>query len=617
MKTILPITTSFPNTYMYLPMSVLIVHDETQDWLHENFINICCDNSKNGRLLNVGNGFMGFYNSVFEYSVSTYDDVNALQIIERLKSELIRGNYAYIYLDEYYISAKSSYNTSHFRHQSLIYGFDDEKKIFNAVAFDKTDHYAQLEYSYSEVTDGYLSGIQCEDPLVIEPFGVAFFKIIPEFKHKLCFRNVINSLTDYINSSFPKDYKYTHSNLIEYGITVPQMQTCQGPFGLNVVKEIADYILNRSLGQMDFRDFNRVHFLYEHACMLLDRLNYYFDYLTEKYRNDFLSLIKTYEDIVAKYEKARFLYLKMKMTYSNANDIIEHQRNNIFKIANILKEIVPQEKDCINSVIEILSQFNSEKELAAVSYRTKYREGIDYIITKTQHSDEKFSLMIKFPVPKRVNAICLKSIADVTLCADGEYIESIYYSRNISMYDYSIVSINNTVSEISIYVSSCFGIDGKALDIGIFGGNLLYEKKAFASSVWEDCSDIGTDKHSPEKALNEDSKSYWRAKSQIENYNGQDWLEVDLAETKTINRIVLAENDDYPKITEYEIIYCDEAGNYKKLLKTGFISGEKQVIDFSAIKTSKLRINFITGKSDMANQAEPTVVSFEAYYITE
>ena len=74
----------------------------------------------------------------------------------------------------------------------------------------------------------------------------------------------------------------------------------------------------------------------------------------------------------------------MKMTYSNANDIIEHQRNNIFKIANILKEIVPQEKDCINSVIEILSQFNSEKELAAVSYRTKYREGIDYIITKTQ-----------------------------------------------------------------------------------------------------------------------------------------------------------------------------------------------------------------------------------------
>lgn len=133
MKTILPITTSFPNTYMYLPMSVLIVHDETQDWLHENFINICCDNSKNGRLLNVGNGFMGFYNSVFEYSVSTYDDVNALQIIERLKSELIRGNYAYIYLDEYYISAKSSYNTSHFRHQSLIYGFDDEKKIFNSM----------------------------------------------------------------------------------------------------------------------------------------------------------------------------------------------------------------------------------------------------------------------------------------------------------------------------------------------------------------------------------------------------------------------------------------------------------------------------------------------------
>ena len=185
------------------------------------------------------------------------------------------------------------------------------------------------------------------------------------------------------------------------------------------------------------------------------------------------------------------------------------------------------------------------------------------------------------------------------------------------MYDYSIVSINNTVSEISIYVSSYFGIDGKALDIGIFGGNLLYEKKAFASSVWEDCSDIGTDRHSPEKALNEDSKSYWRAKSQIENYNGQDWLEVDLAETKTINRIVLAENDDYPKITEYEIIYCDEVGNYKKLLKTGFISGEKQVIDFSAIKTSKLRINFITGKSDMANQAEPTVVSFEAYYITE
>lgn len=204
------------------------------------------------------------------------------------------------------------------------------------------------------------------------------------------------------------------------------------------------------------------------------------------------------------------------------------------------------------------------------------------------------------------------------MCADGKYIESIYHSKNISMYDYSIVAVNKTVSEISIHANSCLGIDDKVLGISIFGGNLLYGKKAFASSVWKESDGIDEGiVYSPEKALNEDSVSYWRAKSQIRNYNGQDWLEVDLAETKTINRIVLAENNDYPKITEYEIIYCDEAGNYKKLLKTGFISGEKQVIDFSAIKTSKLRINFITGKSDRANRAEPTVVSFEAYYITE
>lgn len=617
MKKILPITTNFPNSYMFLPMSVLAVHDETKDWLHENFINICCDNSKNGRLLNVGNGFLGFYNSVFEYTVSTYDDVNSQQIVERLKSELIKENYSFIYLDEYYVSVKSAYNNYHFRHQSLIYGFDDEKKIFNAIAFDKTGHYAKLEYLYSEVIAGYLSGIQCEDPLVIEPFGVAFFKIAPEFKHKLCFRNIINSLTDYINSSLPKDYKYTQSNLIISGTIVPQMQTLNGPFGLNVVKETADFILYRSSEQqMDFRDFIRVHFLYEHASMLLDRFNYYFNYVTEKYRNDFLLLIESYKDIVSKYMKARLLYLKMETTYSNDSDKVEHQKRYVYKIANILKEIIPQEKKCINNIVEILSQYNREAEIADVSYRTKYREGADYIITKDQHSDKEFSLIIKFSLPKRVNTVCFKNIADITLCADGKYVESVYYSRSISMYDYSIVSVNKNISEIRIHASSCFSFDEKALDISILGGNLLYGKKAFASSMWKVNEDFDTRTvYSPEKALDEDPKSYWRAKSQIGDYDGQDWLEVDLEENKKINRIVIAEKNDYPKITEYEILYCDKSGNYRKLLKTKFISGEKQILDFPEIYATKLRVNFIGGKPDVANQAEPSVVSFEAYLI--
>lgn len=129
-KVRLPISTEIPSTYMLQPMGVLKATEETKDWYYENFINICCDNFQNPRFLNIGNGFMGWYLNVFEYSVSTYDDFPAEIIVERLKKELCKGNYAFIYLDEFYISVKSAYMAYAFRHQSLIYGFDEAMKLF-------------------------------------------------------------------------------------------------------------------------------------------------------------------------------------------------------------------------------------------------------------------------------------------------------------------------------------------------------------------------------------------------------------------------------------------------------------------------------------------------------
>ncbi len=609
----LPVSTDIPSTYMFQPMGVLKEAEETRDWYYENFINICCDNWKNPRFLNVGNGALCLYSNVFEYSTCNYHDFPLNSIVNKLKSELNKGNYAFIYLEEYHIVAKNAYMSFHFRHQSLIYGYDDAEQVFNAIAFDKTGHYAELKYSYKEVKKAYIGGADCEDSLIIEPFGVIFFKVMPKFTHELSLINVINSLYDYINGSFPKDYKYTHSNLIQNKMIVPQYQTPEGPFGLNVVSEMIDMIQKQSSGIMSFGEFKSVHFLYEHAQMLLERIEYYKKFVTADAGYD--SLISQCRNIVDRYQQARLLFLKMFTTNGHCENIIENQKSYIKRITTILNDLIPDEKIILRNVIGYLRKALNNRSIkeSPLPY-SKLKPNVDYSLSFDAKSNTKGFTKISFATPTRIKYLSLANIADYIIKTNGKICDSVYYKESASLYQYSFLKIEKDVSEIVIDATTELDLKFEDMQINVYADSIFYGKQAISSSVWE--NDDGSIKasHTADKAIDGSTNSFWRAKKQMESYDGTDWLEINLGSPRKLNTLVIGENDPYPRIKKYAISYTDGQAVTKELLVEDFKTGEKQVLTFPEICATTIRIKFIDCVPDSCGYAEPIIKLFEGYY---
>lgn len=612
-KVILPVSSEIPSTYMLQPMGVLKATEETKDWYYENFINICCDNSQNPRFLNVGNGFMGWYLNVFEYSVSTYEDFPADKIVNRLKSELDKRNYAFIYLDEYYISAKKAYMRYAFRHQSLIYGYDETKQIFNAIAFDKTGHYAELEYSYEEVKKAYVSGEDCQDELIIEPFGVAFFKVMPHFSHEISLKNIINTLYDYINESYPHDYRYTHANIVKRDKTIPQTQLPDVAFGLNVVREMANFIEQRAETNLNFGHFKRVHFLYEHAQIIHERLIYYKKRFSFDDSYDYV--ISEYSKLVQKYQQARLLFLKVNLSNNLKGNNLENQKKSMLKIAQIIKKIIPIEKAILRKAICFL-----EKELNRQSSNnfnieySKLKPIEDYNLELEKISDRELRAKISLATPRRIKCLSVAKVADYTIKSDGLICDSAYYKNLVSFNENTLLKIGNTASQIIVEAVADFDLKFEDLQLGVYTESIFYGKEITASSMWENDDGSKNQLYSPCNVTHESHNACWRAKKQLNSYCGNDWLEVNMGTPKKLNTIIIIENNRQPRIKKYAISYTDGQAITRDLLIAEFKSGQKQILKFPEITATSVKIKFIECTPDYDGYAEPLIMSFEGYY---
>jgi hypothetical protein len=607
-KARLPIVTDFPDSYSYHPMSVLLAHEETKDWYYENFINICLDKHKNTRLLDINNGFLGFYYNIFQFSISKYEDIGSDSIVDRLRHELLKeSNYAYIYLDEYYISASPAYQKRRFHHQSLIYGFDDDKRVFNALAFHNV--WTELEYTFDEIEKGYEAGIGFQGTIV-EPYGVAFFKVYPGFSHNLYLPNVINSLSDYINGCAPRYCRYVQSNLIIQDRLVPSIQGVDGPFGLNATRETTNFLRRRAEGSTNFNDFRRIHFLYDHAKMILERLKYYSKYLSSQYQEVFVALIADYSIIVDKYQKARMKYIKM-TTPSDLN--VEVQRKHIKVITKYIMDAVLSEKDVLAKVVSCLRNWQDRHVEGHVETTMSTEHPLSPTISEEGTSCKK-EIKLSLPTSTRITSIKFSNVADIKIYLDGIEADSYYY-RNAPMQDCSYSRLNITAKEITIVAEANFPISYDDLTICVFTGEIFCGTDITASSVWVNEESGQADiNHLPNRATNTFGNGYWRAIAQKEVYDGSDWLEVDLDVPQKLNRIIIGELNDYPRLKKYRISYTDPNDIQKELLTHNFERGKIQIHNFPEVTTKRIRVEFLECSADAYGYAEPQVALLEGYW---
>lgn len=245
----------------------------------------------------------------------------SLKLLNRYRSTLIKrmideGYYVVFQgFDDYYIEGKSWYKTRHFAHDGMIYGYDDEKKIYNMFAYDKDWIYKEFEVPQRSFWKAQKSGMElCEDCALVAVKPKQ--DIIEVDLHHILFL-----LELYMDPEAGK--QWLDMNNYAYGI------------------EVHDYLclyLNKledgsiPYEKIDWRVF-RV--LWEHKRVMLERIK-----TVEQLIGTDDSLSTEYSEVVKIADDSRLMYATYVMR--RRDPLLQVLKSRLLKIKKIEEEFIPK-----------------------------------------------------------------------------------------------------------------------------------------------------------------------------------------------------------------------------------------------------------------------------------
>lgn len=118
--------------------------------------------------------------------------LNRIEIIDFIIQCIREGYYVSLNIDEYYDPNRESYNSRHFIHENLLFGFNASSNYFYSAGFNREKSYSYSKISFKEFSDA-VAAVKEENTLkIMRPEANVVFKLDIE--------NVKNILTDYLNS---------------------------------------------------------------------------------------------------------------------------------------------------------------------------------------------------------------------------------------------------------------------------------------------------------------------------------------------------------------------------------------------------------------------------------
>ena len=166
-KKILPFVIPKYSTYPKYTaiLGILTAFDDEKAWLYNNFIllwaYVWVESREYWTDFKFGNEAIrkDFCPMIQEKKIKK-GELNKENLIETIQEKIEKNKYCFFLLDMYYIDEwwmkkKERY---HCTHQSLIYGYDCEKKVFYIVDFFKKK-YQSISVSYELLVEAYISGL--------------------------------------------------------------------------------------------------------------------------------------------------------------------------------------------------------------------------------------------------------------------------------------------------------------------------------------------------------------------------------------------------------------------------------------------------------------------------
>lgn len=268
------------------------------------------------------------------FSEINFNTANALSnnIVEFLIVLIRNGHYIFLPCDYYYLSITELYNKNHFKHNIMVFGYDEEKKIFHVADFFNNCKFQLSTICFEEIkkaTDSVVKILPPDYWLDIDSWNMIEIIKYKNVKYDFNIKILIKSIQDYLKSEYNilnyEENRLTDEEkiLIENGNLV---------FGMKNYDLVKKFLFSLTLNSELVCDIRPLHALYDHKVMMLSRLNF----LKENdYINSFDSIYKSFK-IIEKYCLInRNLFIKYRITFD---------KTLIFKIITNIDVIMKEEK---------------------------------------------------------------------------------------------------------------------------------------------------------------------------------------------------------------------------------------------------------------------------------
>lgn len=338
MQKTLPITTPPVIGYLHhaYPLSILANWDAYLPWFYCNYIQLFCPRNLQSVGQNRTMKFNFYRRPDQRISFSPYLDVQLLDrelifrshedIVPFLTNCLDKDIYVQPTVDEIFLPDSPSYQTRHFIHETLIYGYDQINQNFTGIGYKKNGDYGSYCISFAELKQAIL---QTNLKGHYDTHGLRLFKYAPEGKYDFDLQLVTEQIDAYLKSHNTSQQFRMISNPVD------------GAYGLDTYECLRDYIKG-FLSHPSFFDIRPIHILWEHKQCMLARLNFM---ETKGYLDPKDTFSTSYQRLAQKTGMMRMMMLKFQKTRST--ELIQ-------RICSGLDQLKEEERVLLQNVLEQL-----------------------------------------------------------------------------------------------------------------------------------------------------------------------------------------------------------------------------------------------------------------------
>lgn len=345
-------------TFLYesLPLCVVLGRPGLYEWFLQHYIEMYLVDAKKGEHYNFYAVRYAETTSYLQYSkvkeVLTWNQLEAavvnskVNIVDFLKAQIDCGVYAIAFLNEWAIPHKQSYHKEHWYHESLVYGYDDDRGVLFCVSFDERRNFTSFEVDYHSFWDGFQ--LICSDPSDIAAYQRYLYLLKPrDMSCRFDMARFVHQLDNLLENRMDRIDRY---NLDLMDLSTPREDWTYS-FGLSLLDRFADILQAkyRDNAEISYLDF---HILQESRRLMHKRLAYLHAHYIPGGRME--ELVGRYEKAADAFDVARNLFLKFDRLQKSGGG--SQAAAYLQKIVAILKNARQTETELLSAVRDLAAE---------------------------------------------------------------------------------------------------------------------------------------------------------------------------------------------------------------------------------------------------------------------